>query len=283
MVACEKALAFRCGDDGLIGILHEPNVPSERGVIVVVGGPQYRIGSHRLFVQFARALAGAGLPVFRFDSRGMGDSHGTKKPFETIGDDIECAITEMKRQLPTVKELILLGLCDGASAATIAGPLIECVSGLILINPWVRPNADPSYPFKHYYLPRLTQLRLWQRLFSGGVDLRRSVPDFFRAIGSAVALRSPGVPESNLPTPEFVECMLNGLETATFPTLILISGADIVGREFLELARNDSAWNRVLEKGEVTIKVIPDADHTLSDREDLELVTSTCSAWLMKA
>ena len=42
-------------------------------VLVVVGGPQVRAGSHRHFVQLARHLATHGHAVMRFDVRGMGD------------------------------------------------------------------------------------------------------------------------------------------------------------------------------------------------------------------
>jgi dienelactone hydrolase len=58
----ESALTFNCAD-ALGGVLARPEQPTRRGVIVV-GGPQYRVGSHRQFLQLARALAAEG--VFRF-------------------------------------------------------------------------------------------------------------------------------------------------------------------------------------------------------------------------
>ncbi|KAB8057318.1 hydrolase 1, exosortase A system-associated, partial [Janthinobacterium violaceinigrum] len=58
----------------LVGILSLPAAPGPRGVLIVTGGPQYRVGSHRQFVLLARALAAQGVPVLRFDLRGMGDS-----------------------------------------------------------------------------------------------------------------------------------------------------------------------------------------------------------------
>lgn len=67
-------------------MLHHPNeheVPL--GLLMVVGGPQYRVGSHRQFVLLARDLAAAGIPVFPFDYRGMGDSTGQARDFEGIG------------------------------------------------------------------------------------------------------------------------------------------------------------------------------------------------------
>ena len=59
----ELALRFRsAADDGeaqarMAGILSLPDAPGPRGVLIVTGGPQYRIGSHRQFVLLARAQA----------------------------------------------------------------------------------------------------------------------------------------------------------------------------------------------------------------------------------
>ncbi len=78
----ETALRFTCADEYLFGILACPERPSDTGVVIVVGGPQTRVGSHRQFVLLSRALAAAGYPVLRFDVRGMGDSSGEQRDFE---------------------------------------------------------------------------------------------------------------------------------------------------------------------------------------------------------
>ena len=76
MNGTEQALSVECRGESLLGVLHLPITPRDLGVIVVVGGPQYRAGSHRQFVLLARALADAGHAVLRLDVRGMGDSTG---------------------------------------------------------------------------------------------------------------------------------------------------------------------------------------------------------------
>ena len=73
----ERFATFECGDDTCIGIVASNADVASRadiGVVIVVGGPQYRVGSHRQFVTLARALAASGVPALRFDYRGMGDS-----------------------------------------------------------------------------------------------------------------------------------------------------------------------------------------------------------------
>ena len=51
----EIALVFSCKGSRLIGILHQAEHCEEIGLVVVVGGHQTRVGSHRQFVQLARA------------------------------------------------------------------------------------------------------------------------------------------------------------------------------------------------------------------------------------
>src|SRR5262245_37346209 len=51
------AVQFDCEGQRLFGILSQPASPGRRGVLIVVGGPQYRAGSHRQFTLLARDLA----------------------------------------------------------------------------------------------------------------------------------------------------------------------------------------------------------------------------------
>src|ERR1700760_457890 len=116
-MSTERVLTFDCQGDALVGVLSEPSAPRETGVVIVVGGPQYRAGSHRQFVLLARAIARQGFAVLRFDVRGMGDSAGSPRDFENIGEDVDAAIAALMQQVPAVRQVALWGLCDGASAA----------------------------------------------------------------------------------------------------------------------------------------------------------------------
>ena len=114
----EKALVFDCGADRLVGILHAPaSDPRPLGVLIVVGGPQYRAGSHRQFVLMARALAAAGYPVLRFDHRGIGDSDGAPRTFENLDDDVRAGLDALHAEVPALRGCVIFGLCDAASAA----------------------------------------------------------------------------------------------------------------------------------------------------------------------
>ena len=77
MNVVEDAVCFDCAGERLLGVLARPacsdKESSEVGVLIVVGGPQYRVGCHRQFLLLARRAAAAGYPVFRFVYRGVGE------------------------------------------------------------------------------------------------------------------------------------------------------------------------------------------------------------------
>ena len=84
---------------------------------MIVGGPQYRAGSHRQFVRVSRALARAGYAVLRMDYRGMGDSEGDQRDFLGVEADIKAGIDALFDQVPSMQRAALWGLCDAASAS----------------------------------------------------------------------------------------------------------------------------------------------------------------------
>ena len=147
----------------------QPGQPSPLGVLIVVGGPQYRVGSHRQFVHLARALAREGYPTFRFDYRGMGDSEGALRTFEQVEPDIHAAARAFQSACPDLKRLVVFGLCDAASALLMAAERIEGLAGMILVNPWVRRSETLNAAVvRHYYRQRILNSEF------GGASWRRA-------------------------------------------------------------------------------------------------------------
>ena len=179
----ESAIAFACAGERLLGIVTRPQQAATTGVVIVVGGPQYRVGSHRQFVLLARDLAEAGYAVLRFDCRGMGDSDGEARSFEDVDLDVAAAIDALAAACPEVGSVVLWGLCDGASAAllySLRRPDAR-VRGLVLLNPWVRSEQSLArVRLRHYYGERLLQPEFWKKLVRGGTNLVAAVRDLAR-------------------------------------------------------------------------------------------------------
>lgn len=262
----EEPLLLPCAGEQLLGIVARPADPGpgDTGVVIVVGGPQYRAGSHRQFVQLARALAAGGVPTLRFDARGMGDSSGAQRAFTELDDDVGCAIDGLLRTAPNVRRVVLCGLCDGASAALLylqRRPDAR-VAGLVLLNPWVRSGETLSRTIvKHYYLQRLTDRGFWAKLLRGQVALRA-----LRELGSHLAAmwrsRPPAAGTAEPQT--YQERMRAGLDGHRGPTLLVLCGDDYTAKEFLEHAAASAAWSASLGRASVSRLDIEGADHTLS-------------------
>ncbi|MES2353850.1 MAG: hydrolase 1, exosortase A system-associated [Pseudomonadota bacterium] len=259
----EQALTFRCGDAVLIGIAAIPEKPTQRGVLVVVGGPQYRVGSHRQFLLLSRQLAEAGVPVLRFDYRGMGDSDGEIRTFEAVDEDISMAIDAFFQAVPSLREVVIWGLCDAASAALMYVARDKRVSGLVLANPWVRTSQGMAKTMvKHYYGSRFLQREFWQKLLSGQVNIIASARSFAGSVCSAMVKKKTPASEV-LPFPER---MALGLEGFTGPVLMMLSGQDLTAQEFEEMTKTSPTWQRALKRPRLEWRRLEEATHTFSTK-----------------
>jgi exosortase A-associated hydrolase 1 len=274
----ETAATFECAGETLVGIASVPETPRRRGVLIVVGGPQYRVGSHRQFTLFARRLAAEGFPAFRFDYRGMGDATGEYITFKQIADDVRSAIATFQSLCPEVREVVLWGLCGAASASMIYAPGDPRVVGVVALNPWVRDSATfASTQIRHYYGPRVLQRDFLSKLVRGEVGIVRALGAFLRTLWTA-ALRSPSSGAST--DVSYQTRMARGLASFSGPTLLILSGNDLTAKEFLTYVSNSDDWTDVLNRPSVTRRDFPDADHTFSTRERRWDVEDATLRWL---
>src|SRR5262245_50255532 len=225
----EHPLLFRCDNEQLLGIVAAPPSPVPTGVLIVVGGPQYRAGSHRQFVHLARRLAEQGIACMRFDYRGMGDASGAMRSFEDISADIRAAIDGFFANCPHLRTVALWGLCDGASAACFYANTDPRVSAVVLVNPWVRTDAGlAQVHLRHYYIQRLFSRDFWRKLLRGSVS-SAAATGFMSAVRLAVRGRTAGVrasaasPKANASLPEQMALALLDFRGSM---LVILSGDD---------------------------------------------------------
>ena len=271
----ETVVLFRCKGEDLLGIIASSADSAPVGVLVVVGGPQYRVGSHRQFVQLARDLAASGTACMRFDYRGMGDGGGATRPFDEIDADVRVAVDTFFAACPRVTSIVLWGLCDGASAICFYAATDPRITGVVLVNPWVRTQVGEARTYlRHYYVRRFFSRAFWRKLVGGEVNLRQTVRSLLGELTQAFGGHHTGpadqagsAGDSVLPLPER---MARGLERFRGRVLVILSGRDYTAKEFCLVRDSSPSWARALKNAE-TIELF-DADHTFS--------TAAWKAWI---
>jgi exosortase A-associated hydrolase 1 len=273
----EQAIGIPGPETDMLGIVSLPasgTALQHTALVVVVGGAQYRAGSHRQFVQIARHVAGSGFPALRFDFPGMGDSPGEPLAFEDTSTHIAAAITAVFQHCAQVKKVVLFGLCDGASASLLYMRSTQDprVAGLALINPWVRSEVSLARAqVKHYYLWRLAEPAFWRKLFSGKVGLQA-----IKELGNSLrTLRA-----KNPAQPSFQEAMAQAWKEFGGPILLLLSERDLVAKEFQEHAQSDTRWTGLLQRPGLSQLTIKGADHTCSSSTASRETESLVLEWL---
>ncbi len=286
----EKPIVIeRAGGSPLVGMLHPAAGNQEVGVLVMVaGGPQYRIGGHRQLVLWARKISAQGFPVFRFDFSGMGDSYGEYLDFENTEDDIGAALNRFFEETPSLKQVVLWGECNACSASLVYAHKDPRVNGIVMLNPWVRTEQGQAKAVvKHYYLNRLTQRSFWAKVVSLKFDFLDSIRSALQMIslargqvegGQDKAERS-AAPDLDLrPLPDR---MLDGLSRFNGRIMLVMSGRDLISREFDDLLQAVPAWRKHLAARSLVRHDLKYADHTFSSREWRDQVAEWGIDWLL--
>ncbi|HEX5354573.1 MAG TPA: hydrolase 1, exosortase A system-associated [Aquabacterium sp.] len=284
----EHAFLFDCAGAASVGIVSLPVDASaaDTGLLIVVGGPQYRVGSHRLFVKLARHAAAEGLAAMRFDYRGMGDSWAAQQTFESVDADLKAAIDAFMQQVPSLKRVVIWGLCDGATAACFYAPKDKRVGGLILVNPWVHtPEGAADTRLKHYFLRRLLSGELWHRIL-----VQRRLPKIsafkvlLHALSQSVMARIKRLfgrrapqSEAAMPLPERTghQVVRAGLRVA-----LALSEDDKIAREFEDQAMPTAPWRQIASTQLIELAHLEHADHTVTAAPACDRLCALTVTWV---
>lgn len=271
----EQAVSFELHNNSLYGILSVPKVKPRAAVIIVVGGPQYRVGSHRQFVLLARSLAEQGILALRFDYTGMGYSQGIAKKFYEIDSDIKAAVDFIANHECEVNKIYVWGLCDAASAISFTAYTDNRISGVILLNPWVRSEVSHSKAIlNNYYRDRLFSMDVWKQLLQSP----RKILNAFLSIGSIVVKvlkarsemsRTEKHGEISVVDREgsIAEAAFKGLSNFKGNICLILSGKDLVADEFKQILSHNEWLKQQENKAKTVVHYVDAADHTFSSQQ----------------
>jgi pimeloyl-ACP methyl ester carboxylesterase len=190
-------LTWRILDTDLVGTYHiptesrtgSPSGTHRTGVLLLNSGPAPRSGNSDLPVHIGDRLSSRGIPVFRFDLPGLGDSSGTTPAeFNTYwqevlcgrNDDVTYALIVKLLQQFGFSRVIVGGLCAAAiPMLRVAGSHVDSIAGVILMEPALRfgENIIPNFPQSNMAtvlpvsgrtkLRKLFSVREWLRYLTG--------------------------------------------------------------------------------------------------------------------
>jgi exosortase A-associated hydrolase 1 len=214
----------------------------------------------------------------------MGDSYGDYLDFEHTEDDLRAALDRFFEQTPSLKQIVLWGECNACSASLFYAHKDPRVSGIVMLNPWVRTAQGQAKAIvKHYYLNRLMQRSFWAKLFGLKFDVTASLRSAFQMVSQARAQaeRSGAPPgagkDATKPLPER---MLDGLSRFKGRIMLVMSGRDMVSQEFDDLLKSTPAWREKLEACSTLRHDLELADHTFSTGEWRDQVVAWGIDWL---
>ena len=215
-----RLIEFDCAGERLMGTLDLGH--ARTALLIVSGGNEIRTGAHRGMALLAQRIAALGVPVLRFDRRGIGDSTGTNRGYAASGPDIAAAAAALRAQVPRIERLVGFGNCDAATALALfhreAG-----LDALVLANPFaVAPQGDLPAPaaIRAHYADRLRDPRQWLRLVRGSVDFGKASKGL-RAI-------IPGSDQEESPA----QAMARALRDSDVPLTLLLAQGDHTARAF---------------------------------------------------
>lgn len=265
----EEPVQFFCNNKRLYGILHVPDsvvIPATI-MIVLTGGPQVRIGGHRLYVQLSRFLCEHNIATFRFDYEGLGDSEGDFVGFQHAGPSLGAAIHFLHNKFKNEVNIIIWSLCDGAAAAALyAATNQEHISGLVLCNPFVITEQGVARSnIKHYYSRRFFDKEFLYNLICFKLNFKRTINSLLQNIRDAqfFTMNKSGVTTYNKNfSPDLV---IDSLQKLKKPIRIILSTDDIVAANFQDELKKNKAIKNDYKKNKIINYFIKGADHTFVD------------------
>ena len=175
--AGEKCVEIKSGEGIVRGILSLPSGEIRKTVLFLGGWSGDRQGPHRLFLEYARLLAGDGVAALRIDYRGRGESDGGHHDagITTMADDAQAAVQWLKENGFAPHGVEVTAICSGCKVAiTLASrveiPHIKLLSAEAMGSLRAKDtNAVKTLSALKAYARKLLKKETWRKIFKGEV------------------------------------------------------------------------------------------------------------------
>lgn len=280
-----KEEVYYFGDrQSLGGVLCEPVSGcsgSAAAVIILNSGLIHRIGPNRLSVKLARRLARQGVPVFRFDFSGIGDSgvRSDHLPFSRSSVLETREAMDFLTRRTGVRHFILTGICSGADAAFETAKTDARVRGIIPIDFYS--VSSPGYQW-HMYRRRVLQLRSWRKLLSGQSELWQKMRQWgTKPADRARQLFTSASEQTSLLSPERIVADLQELTARQVAVLLIYSAESAAYYNYRR--QLEKPLRPLRSQGRVEVHQLEKADHGFTLLAHQHLLLDHISRWVETA
>ena len=263
----EELVEYLCGGHSVYGAAHIPDRHGRHGLIAI---GQY--GSTRMNVHLCRRAAGAGVPAFRFELRGRGWCEGPIVSVDQTNQDIATAVRTFQKAVPSVATFTVMGLSEGATAALLYAHTEPLITGIVLVNPWVRMEREAAKEHLFMNLRRIGNPDFWKRIRQterGHLGAARSLSVLVRNVVSA----SPT-------TDTLKDRVLDGFTRFRGMTFLVLGGADPATKVFTQVTANHVA--KLKAQRRLRAHEVPEADHVFSNREHRDQLIREIIRWTLE-
>ncbi len=267
MNGAQQVVEFDCAGSVLYGVLHRPPAYCERGLIVIG-----RIGSDRAAVLLARDCVSRGIAVFRFDFRGRGDCEGPVVSVEETGSDLAAAIEAFQNAMPSLREVALWGLSEGAAAALLYAQTDPRVTGLMLVNPWIRMERAVAHAHLRQNVGRVADRVFWDRIRQSEAGYFGAARSLARLVRNVIA--APKQPDS------LKTRVIDALIKYPGQVCLVLSGGDPATAVFQNAAAPH--LEALAKTGRLTRHYLAEANHVFSRSDWRAALGQWTADWMLE-
>jgi len=259
----------------LNGIINVPDQLDNQkpAVVILNSGLMHKVGTCRISVKLARALANAGYLVTRFDLSGIGDSEAREvnlDPNDRIVEEVSTVLDSISESYG-ISKFVLYGLCSGAQNSFKTALQDDRVVGLAGVDNFG--FRTKRYHVAHY-LPKLIQPGHWVSFI---VRHTKQVLSFIKGI----VVNTPKTVVQDLwpyPPKEFIETGYKKLAQRGLRFLYIYTGSWV--HQYNYLNQFYHMYPSVNFGDNVTLEYKPEMTHSMVEPESQSFVIATILGWL---